>query len=69
MLVSTALGFRSDLRVACEGSEVNGRSILALMTLQAGPGSVLSFAADGPDADSLLERLVALVEGGFEESS
>lgn len=69
MLVSTALGFQSDLRVACGGSEVNGRSILALMTLEAGPGTELSFAAAGPDADSLLERLVALVEGGFEESS
>ena len=69
MLVSTALGFQSDLRVACGGAEVNGRSILALMTLQAGPGAELSFAAAGPDADSLIERLVALVEGGFEESS
>ena len=69
MVVSTALGFQSELRVVCGGREVNGRSILALMTLQAGPGTELSFAAAGPDAESLLERLVALVEGGFDESS
>jgi phosphocarrier protein len=69
MLAATALSFQSELRVACGGTEVNGRSILGLMTLQAGQGAVLALWARGLDADSLLERLVALVERGFEESS
>ena len=69
MLVSTAQRFESELRVACGSREVNGRSILELMTLQAGPGASLEFTARGQDADSLVELLVALVERGFEESS
>jgi len=69
MVVATAQPFESDLRVACGGQEVNGRSILELMTLQAGPDACLEFTARGPDADSLVESLVALVERGFEESS
>lgn len=69
MIAAAAQGSESDLRVACGGVEVNGRSILELMTLQAGPGAELALFAVGPDADSLLERVVALVGRGFEESS
>ena len=69
MIVRAVQGFEGELRVACGGQEVDGRSILALMTLQAGTGAELQFRARGPEAESLLVHLVALVEGGFEESS
>ena len=68
-LVSLALGFQSELRVRCGDREVNGKSILELMTLEAGRGSALRLVARGPDAPALLASLAELVAGGFEESS
>jgi phosphocarrier protein len=59
--------FESELRISCDGQEVNGRSILELMTLQAGPETVLELFAQGRDAEPLLDRLAALVESGFAE--
>ena len=66
-IVTTASGFESDLRVACGDREVNGRSILELMTLCAPCESILSFRARGRDAQARVERLAGLVEAGFGE--
>ncbi len=67
MIVSAALAHNSELRISCGGREVNGQSILELMTLQAGPDSVLTFEAQGRDAEALVRELASLVEAGFEE--
>ena len=66
-VVTAALEHDCDLRILCGGVEVNGRSILELMTLQAGPDAVLEFRAQGREASELVEHLVTLVEAGFEE--
>ena len=66
-IASTAQAFRSDLRVSCEGREVNGKSILDLMTLCAPCDAVLAFRATGEDAEELVSALAELVEGGFGE--
>ena len=66
-LVSTALRFESELRVRCLEREVNGRSILELMTLEAAQGAELELVARGWDARALLEALEALIRSGFAE--
>ncbi len=66
-LVTTARSFESELRVGCGGREVNGKSILELMTLCAGQGTVLEFVGRGEDAAALVEALARLVESGFGE--
>ena len=66
-IVSKALAHESDLWVACEGREVNGKSILELMTLSAPCDAVLSFRAKGTDAAKLVAELSALVDAGFDE--
>ena len=66
-LVSTALEFEAELRVGFGGREVNGKSILELMTLQAACGAELCLAALGEDAPELLHRLTGLIESGFGE--
>jgi len=66
-IASTALGFQSDLEVACEGRRANGKSILELMTLDAARGKLLEFHAQGPDAEGLVEALERLVASGFGE--
>lgn len=67
-IVTTARQFDCDLFVSTDGVEVNGKSILELMTLCAPCESWISFRAAGRDADVLVERLAALVEAGFHES-
>jgi phosphocarrier protein HPr len=66
-LVSRALQYESDLRVACGAREVNGKSILELMTLSAPCHAELRFRACGSDAGALIDELAALVEAGFQE--
>jgi len=67
-VVSLALDHEAELRVVCHGREVNGKSILELMTLNAGCGSVLELIAIGTDAERLIESVVALVDDGFAEA-
>ena len=66
-IVSKALSFQSDLSIRCRGRSVNGKSILELMTLSAGPGTELELSARGTDAEALLGALELLFQGGFGE--
>jgi len=66
-IVSRALNFRSDLRIRSNNREVNGKSILELMTLSAGPGTELELIARGADAETLLAELAELFQGCFGE--
>lgn len=66
-IVTLAARFESQLTVSCGQNEVNGKSILELMTLCAPCEATLSFHAQGRDADLLIAGLAALVEAGFGE--
>ena len=46
---------------------VNGTSILGLMMLAAGAGTLLVLRAQGGDAEAALEALADLVRRGFDE--
>ena len=51
-----------DVTVALDGGEpVDAGSILEVMTLGAGHGDEVARSAEGPDADSVLDSLVALL--------
>ncbi len=66
-LVTLAIGSQADVLVRHGGYEVNGKSILELMTLNAPCGTELEIVMRGPGADELLERWVDLIDRGFEE--
>lgn len=66
-VVSTALGFQASLRVRCGSLDVNGKSILELMTLNASCGKHLELTAEGPDSEGLLQALEELFASGFGE--
>ena len=68
-IVSTAMGYPCELRLVSGDREVNGKSILELMTLQAAQGTELEVRAWGQDADGLVAKLVELFAGGFGEAS
>ncbi len=65
--VKTASKFTSEIRVEKDGEEVDGKSIMGLMMLAAGHGSVIIVAAEGDDAETALDALGQLIEGKFEE--
>src|SRR5437868_14569130 len=67
MFVRIASRFRCEVWVAKEGEEVNGKSIMGLMMLAAGQGSVLRLRCEGPDADKALEELEGLIKSKFNE--
>jgi phosphotransferase system HPr (HPr) family protein len=59
--------FRADVRVARDGRQADGRSIIDLTTLAAECGARLEMEANGPDAEAALDALSRLVECGFGE--
>ncbi len=65
--IAEADKFASQITVTREGETVNADSIMELLMLGAGRGVAVSIAADGPDAQSAVEALAALVECGFDE--
>jgi phosphocarrier protein len=67
LFVKTASRFESDISVAKDGNSVSGKSIMGLMTLEAGLGSVLMVTAEGMDAEESLNELQHLVDSKFFE--
>ena len=67
MFVKKATRFESEILVEKDGEEVNGKSIMGLMMLAAGPGTILTVTAEGSDAAEALNELEQLVNQNFEE--
>ena len=67
MFVKTANRFDCDIFVEKDGERVNGKSIMGLMMLAAGPGSKLEVFAEGPDAAHAVVELEALLRRKFDE--
>ena len=65
--VKTANRFQSDVFVEKDGEEVDGKSIMGLMMLAAGHGSVITVSSEGPDADAAIEAIGDLIARKFEE--
>ena len=68
MFVRTANRFACEIFVEKDGEKVNGKSIMGLMMLAAGPGSKLTIHAHGHDASQALTELEALFKGKFDEA-
>jgi phosphocarrier protein len=67
MFVKTANRFACDILVEKDGEKVNGKSIMGLMMLAAGPGSKLTVYAEGPDASQAISELENLLKRKFDE--
>ena len=67
MFVKTANRFDCDIFVDKDGEKVNGKSIMGLMMLAAGPGSKLTLQINGADAAEALNELEALFKRKFDE--
>ena len=58
--------YDAEVEVEKDGNVVSGKSIMALMTLEATHGSVLKVTASGPQAKEVLEELEALIARKFD---
>jgi phosphocarrier protein len=67
MFVKTASKFDCEIYVEKDGERVNGKSIMGLMMLAAGPGSKLKVVASGTDALQALNEIEALLKRKFDE--
>lgn len=66
LFVKTASRYNADVHVEKDGNVVSGRSIMALMTLEATCGTVLRVTATGEQAADVLEELESLVARKFD---
>ena len=66
-LVKTAAAFKSDFFIYKDGMEINGKSIIGVMTLAAEQGSKLLLKFEGPDEEEAANAVVNLFERGFDE--
>jgi len=67
LFVKTANRFACDIFVEKDGEKINGKSIMGLMMLAAGPGSKLTIHANGDDATQAIAEIEALLKRKFDE--
>jgi phosphocarrier protein HPr len=65
--VQTAEQFDADITVSRGHESVGGTSIMGLMMLSAAPGTTITIAATGNEAEAAVEALCALVSSRFGE--
>ncbi len=65
--VSCTAAFASTIRVGKDGDLVDGKSIMSVMMLAAGKGTVLDLHVEGKDEDASLEALKNLIANRFDE--
>ncbi len=68
-LTQTASRFQSEVFIAKEGRRVNAKSIMGVMMLAAGPGSVVTVDASGADEAQAMTAVGELIDSGFGEAT
>lgn len=67
MFVKVANRYGCDIFVEKDGEKINGKSIMGLMMLAAGPGSKVTLHVKGNDATAAIAELEELVKRKFDE--
>ena len=67
LFVKTSSRFSSDVKLAREGVEVNGKSIMGIMMLAASKGSTVRLTVDGADETDAFQAIGDLISTGFGE--
>ena len=65
--VNLANRFTSSVKIEKGGNEIDGKSILGILTLAAVQGSEITLNISGKDEQSAVEALVALIQDRFSE--
>jgi phosphocarrier protein len=67
-LVQVANRFKAEIHVEKDGMQVNGKSIMGVLTLAAAKGSAITVSVDGDDCEVAMLALAKVIENGFGES-
>ncbi|HOJ27126.1 MAG TPA: HPr family phosphocarrier protein [Candidatus Saccharicenans sp.] len=65
--VNLANRFASSVRLVKDSSEVDGKSILGILTLAAGQGTQLKLVVSGRDEEQAMKALTELINNRFGE--
>ena len=66
-IVKIAAKYKSDFYIIKDGMEINGKSIIGVMTLAAGKGSELKLVFNGEDEKEASEAIIDYFNRGFDE--
>ena len=66
-LVATSSRFKSRIFLECDGQEVNGKSLLGILTLACSRGGFITVKVEGSDAVEALAALECLFTEKFGE--
>ncbi|MDH5180610.1 MAG: HPr family phosphocarrier protein [Gammaproteobacteria bacterium] len=66
-LVTLATGFQSEVNIAFNGKQVNGKSIMGVMMLAAAKGSNIEISVSGKDESEAMSALLSLINNRFDE--
>ncbi|OGD28715.1 MAG: phosphocarrier protein HPr [Candidatus Aminicenantes bacterium RBG_13_63_10] len=66
--VNLANRFQAHVKIIKDGSEIDGKSILGILTLAATKGTTLRLKISGRDERAALKALEALIDARFGES-
>jgi len=67
MIANTSARFACDIKIVKDKMEVNAKSIMGIMTLAAGKGSVITIITNGVDEAQALAAIVDLFSRKFDE--
>jgi phosphocarrier protein len=67
MLVRTASQFDSEIFLRRDNYEINGKSVIGVMTLAAEQGATLDLIVEGEDEEAAADAIAELFEDGFGE--
>jgi len=65
--VNLAKRFNSSVKIIKDSIEINGKSILGILTLAATKGTKIKLKVSGKDEEAALKALVALINDKFQE--
>jgi phosphocarrier protein len=66
-LVNLANRYEASVKIEKDGSVIDGKSILGILTLAAVQGSEITLEVDGRDEDMAIQALLALINDKFYE--
>lgn len=69
LFVRTANRFKSEVTIQKGKHKVNGKSIMGVMMLAAGPGSHIVVSIVGSDAQAAMDEISKLLDSNFGETS
>ncbi len=66
-IVKMASKYNAEFFIHKDGMEINGKSIIGVMTLAAAKGSALTLTFDGEDEENMAREIIDYFERGFDE--